>query len=285
MIVPNRFFLSFPFLPLFALIAVSWCSLHPCAAQSTDLSMGARSEAMAQSNVTMADEWSLFNNVGGISGVSEGVVFFGYRRFFDIEGFDKVAAGLVHPLKVGALGVSVVKFGDDLFSEQQLSASYGNKLGFVRLGIRASYYQMRIEDFGTANAFMVDLGAIVELVPRLSFATYISNFTVSKLNDGDGTKLPVLMKAGLSYRPTDDIRFNLDIHKDVEYDAQLKAGLEYRIIEKFFVRMGVNSDPFRACFGGGMKFGRFQIDYAATSHRFLGLAHQASVAFRYQKDE
>jgi hypothetical protein len=257
--------------------------LNPIAAQSLDLDFGARSESMGNANTTIADEWALFNNVGGISALEKGAVFFGYSRFFDIEGFDKVALGVVQPFKFGSLGLSATRFGDALYSEQMLSTAFANKIGFVRLGFRASYYQMRIDEFGTSSAFLFDLGGIVELVPSLLFGAYISNFTASTLNNIDQSKLPVIMKIGISYQPTEDIMLNLDVRKDVDFDPEIRAGLEYRIIEKVFVRTGINSKPFKAYFGGGLKFGKFGIDYAVTSHQYLGIAHQASVTFAYQE--
>lgn len=46
---------------------------------------GSRSNGMGNSNSTLADEWSIFNNVGGISGVENGVVFFGYSNFLKLK--------------------------------------------------------------------------------------------------------------------------------------------------------------------------------------------------------
>jgi hypothetical protein len=142
---------------------------------------------------------------------------------------------------------------------------------------------MRINDFGSASAVFFDLGGIVEMIPSLSFAAYISNFTSSSLNDVNKTRLPVSMKLGLSYTPTEEIMLNIDLCKDVEFNPVLKAGLEYKIVEKLFVRTGLNSTPFKVFFGGGVCFGRFVIDYAVSSSTFLGMSHQASVSFYYQK--
>jgi hypothetical protein len=252
-------------------------------AQISNYDFGARSQGIANANASVADEWAIFNNVGGISGVEKGTVFFGYDRYFDIEGFDKVAVGVIQPIKYGSLGISANRFGDDLYSEQMVSGAFGNKIGFVRLGLRANYFQMRIDEFGSSSVMFFDMGGIVELIPTISFGAYVSNFTVARLNNEDRTKLPVIMKIGLSYTPTEDIMFNIDLYKDVEFDPLLKAGLEYKIIDKVFLRTGMNTKPFKVFFGGGILLGRFAIDYAVTSHQFLGMSHQASVSFNYQK--
>lgn len=145
----------------------------PASAQMSFHEFGARSKGLGNSNSTLIDEWSIFNNVGGISGVAEGAVFFGYDIIPNLEGFDKVAAGAIQPFEIGNIGISALKFGDELYSEQALSIAYGNKIGFVRLGFKANYNQLRIDEIGSAGAVSFDLGGVVEMLPKLSFAAYI----------------------------------------------------------------------------------------------------------------
>jgi hypothetical protein len=253
--------------------------------QTFPIEMGARSGGLGNANSNMTDEWSIFNNVGGISGVENGAVFFGYKRYFEIEGFDKIAAGVIQPSKIGNFGISVCKSGDELYNEQIASAAFGNKIGFVRLGFRANYYQISVGDFGTIGSFFFDFGGIVELAPKLSFAAYISNFTLSKLDDSENTVLPVFMKTGFSYKPSKSLRINLDLFKDVDYDPNIKAGIEYIIVKKFYLRTGVNFNPYKSFFGAGIHLKRFRIDYAINTDQFLGNSHQASISFNYQNKD
>ncbi len=254
--------------------------------QPAHIEMGARSEGTGNCNTNLTDEWSIFNNVGGISGVENGAVFFGYKRYFEIEGFDQTAAGIIQPTTIGNFGISVYRFGDELYNEQVASAAFGNKIGFVRLGFRANYYQVSVGDFGTTGTFFFDFGGIVELVPKLSFGAYISNFTLSQLDDSQETMLPVFMKTGLSYKPAKSLSLNLDLYKDIDFEPVIKAGIEYVIVKKFFLRTGVNVNPYTSFFGAGIHLKRFRIDYSISTHQFLGNAHQASISFNYQhRDE
>lgn len=255
-------------------------------AQYIPFDMGARSEGLGNSNSNMTDEWSIFNNVGGISGVKNGAAFFGYKRYFEIEGIDQIAAGVIQPSIIGNFGVSVYKSGDELFNEQIASAAFGNKIGFVRLGFKASYYQLSVGDFGTVGSFFFDFGGIVELVPKLSFGACISNFTLSKLDDSEKTMLPVFMKTGFSYKPAKSLSLNLDLYKDVDFDPLIKAGIEYILVKKFYLRTGINVNPYKSFFGAGFHLKRFRIDYSISTHQFLGNSHQASISFNYQnRDE
>lgn len=245
--------------------------------------MGARSKGFGNSSTTLEDAWSIFNNVGGISGVENGTIFFGFDKYAAVEGFDKIAAGAIYPFSFGNVGVSMYRFGDESFNEQATSAAFGNKMGFVRLGIRAGYYQMSIDEFGRAGCAYFDLGGIVELFPKLSFGAYISNFTVSKLNNAERSKLPVIMKVGFAYIPIEELRWNVDLVKDVDYDAVLKTGIEYVFLEKFALRTGLNTGQLKSYFGVGLYLKRFQVDYAVSSNQLLGTSHQLSVSYHYHK--
>lgn len=249
--------------------------------QSLEFEAGGRSAGLGNTNSNLKDEWSIFNNVGGISGVENGAVFFGYNRYFGLEGFDKVAAGVIHPLQYGNIGLSFFRCGDQLFSEQVISAAFGNRIGFVNLGFRANYYQMSIEDFGTAGTLYFDLGGIVELIPKLSFGAYISNFTLSHIYTSEKTTLPVIMKVGFSYQPVNELQLNIDLHKDVDYAPVIKAGIEYLVSGKLYLRTGINTNPFRSFFGAGILLNRFKVDYAIGANQFLANSHQASVSFNY----
>lgn len=252
-------------------------------AQSFDLDFGARSKGIGNANTTLHDAWAIFNNVAGISGVDKGKVVFRYDRYFNLDGFDKVGVAVIQPIGIGSLGLSALSLRDDLYSEKIISGAFANKIGFVQLGLRANYYQMRIDEFGTSTAIFIDFGGVVELKPELSFGAYISNLTASKLNNSEQTRLPVVMKIGVSYEPTKDILLVIDLVKDVDYDPIVRIGLEYKIVKDIHLRTGINTDPFKAYFGGGVSIGRFKVDNAVTSHEFLGMSHQLGVGFKYQK--
>lgn len=252
--------------------------------QSTEFGFGARSRALGDANTTISDSWAMFNNIGGISGESRGSVVFGFNQYFDLEGFNSVAVGVVQPTRFGNIGISALRFGDDLYSEQMYSLGMGNKIGFVRLGFRANYFQVQIDEYGTTAGFLLDFGGIVELSPKWSFGATVSNFTASTLSDLDNAALPVVMKVGISFKPAKQVTLLADLVKDVEFDPEIRAGMEYWVNQKIALRTGINTQPFSGFAGFGLRLRQFEIDYALCSHQFLGFNHQLSVSFKYQKD-
>ena len=66
--------------------------------QTISTDFGGRSKGVGNSNSTLSDEWSLFNNVGGISGVEDGTCFFSYDHYASELGFDHIGAGVLQPM-------------------------------------------------------------------------------------------------------------------------------------------------------------------------------------------
>lgn len=250
-------------------------------AQNTSTIMGARSASMGNSSAMLSDEWSLFNNIGGLAKVNETITAFSFEAKPALPGSSRMAATYSTPLKLGALGVGVFKFGDNVYSEQMLTTGYSNQFGIASLGIKLNYIQYRAEGFGTKSALSVSVGGIAQITNQLSVGAYIQNLNQPKLTNGE--RVPVRLAAGLSFKPTEEIVLITEIEKDLAYDPIFKAGMEYCIHKKVFARTGFNLNPEAAFFGVGFKGWRLKFDYAIQYNNTLNFAHQASASYRIEK--
>jgi len=70
--------------------------------------------------------------------------------------------------------------------------------------------------------------------------------------------------------------------KDIDKKAIFKAGIEYRIIEKIYVRGGITSDPTLYTFGFGINFKKLKIDFASSMHQTLGYSPQISIIYTFK---
>lgn len=252
-------------------------------AQNTSTTMGARSASLGNSSAMLSDEWSLLNNIGGLAKVNETITAFSFEAKPALPGSSRMAATYSTPLKLGALGVGVFKFGDNVYSEQVLTAGYSNQFGIASLGMKLNYIQYRAEGFGTKSAISVSIGGITEITHQLSIGAYIQNLNQPKLTDGE--RVPVRLAVGLSFKPTEEILLITEIEKDLDYNPVLKAGMEYCIHKKVFGRTGFNLNPEAAFFGVGFKGWRLKFDYAIQYNTALNFAHQASASYRIEKSQ
>lgn len=245
--------------------------------------IGARTAAMGYTAATMTDSWSLFNNPAGLS-EAEGVNgIFAFENKFGVEGFNTMAAGVLAPMPVGGIGLSVFKFGDELYNEQTIALTYGNRFGLASIGARVNYLQYHIEGFGNKGIFAIDFGGVAELSQHVYFGAYIRNINQAQISEFEDERVPTLLNAGLSYRPTDKIILNLEAEKDIDMEALFRVGLEYSFLKKFVGRTGIKTRPFTNFFGLGFKATRLKVDYALARDPALGFSHQAAIVYNIKK--
>jgi len=250
-------------------------------AQSASTTMGARVAGLGNASTVLTDEWSILNNIGGLAKVKEVSTAFSFEMKPAMPGSSRMAAVFVTPIKVGTMGVGVFKFGDDLYSEQILTAGYSNQFGIASLGIKINYIQYRKEGFGTDNVLSVSAGGTAEITPQLSIGAYLQNVNQPKLINDE--RLPARLGVGIGFKPIEEVLLIAEVEKDVIYDPIIKTGIEYAIHKKIFARTGFNLNPDAAFFGLGFKGWRIKIDYAIQYNSAINFGHQASACYRIER--
>ncbi len=240
---------------------------------------GAKAEGMGNAAVTNDDAWSLYNNVGGLASVDNTAILVSYKNRFGLKELSTISAGGVIPFDFGIVGVSITHFGSNIFSQNNIGLAYGNKFGNTSLGIKVNYLNYTIEGYGSKGTFTLEVGGITEIIPQLWVGAHIYNITQSKILSQADSDIPTIFKAGISYRPIDVLLLNVEVQKELGFDSHTKIGLSYRLKQKFFVRAGIQTNPFKNSFGLGYDSGKLAVDYAFGNHPILGFSHHISVLY------
>ncbi len=251
----------------------------PVYTQSVSTLMGARQAGMGYTSSTIADEWSLFNNIGGLGKISQKSISTAYEAVPSLIGANRMAAVFNSPIKWGTIGFGIFRFGDAIYSEQMISAGIGNQFGITSLGLKINYIQYRAEGFGTHSIVSIDFGGITQLTKELSIGAYLTNLTQSSLQTQDGDRLPTQLVIGFGIKPGEKVFISTEIQKDIDHKPTWRAGLEYSIYQNVFFRTGYNYTPQSAFFGLGFKKGKLKIDYAIRFNQLAGTSHQASAIY------
>jgi hypothetical protein len=247
------------------------------------LPKGARSTGLGNAHVTLGDIWSLFNNIGGLSRAEASQVSFSYDHRLNLEELTTLAAAALLKKKKSAFGFGVSNFGSDYFSQSQFGLGFSNHLGIASLGLKINYFQTSIEGFGTGRAAVFEFGGVAELTPELFFGAHIYNPNRVKYGKNSPDHLPTVVKAGISYRPSEKVMLNVEAEKDILLEPLIKMGLEYNLMQRVWARTGLNTLAQSLFFGIGFQSIKFHIDYAMTQHPQLGYTHHFS--FNYLFDE
>jgi hypothetical protein len=265
-------------LACFAVLPAAWAQLENTA-------MGGRAKGIANASVAVRDHWAIFNNVGGLAGVKSYTGQIAYNNRFGIANFQTFALGLTAPIKVGVAGLSVSRFGDNVYSEQRIGLGYGHQIKNVSLGAKVNYVQVSIQDLGSKGTLVFEFGGVAQLSKEVMFGAHIYNFNQGVFNTalGEEEKLPVIMKAGISYRPLKVLMINAETEKSIDLPAMLKVGLEYEIVSKIYVRTGIQTQPNTNYFGIGFQPKQFHLNYALTTNNLLGVSHHLSFTYQLGK--
>ena len=273
-----------PFLIRFSAVLSLLCQFCTYSSgQNGNYQMGARSTGMGGASIAVSDAWSLFNNPAGVAEVETSNVLFGYQNRYSIASLSNLGLGFIHPTAVGHLGLSAFRFGDELFSEQKIAATFSNRIGIVALGATLNYVQFRIEGLGTRSFPTFDFGGIVSFREKLKIGAYISNINQGRVSKVEDEQLPTIMRLGFSYRPLKSLYLNAEVEKDLDFDEILKVGIEYNFYKKLFVRTGIQTQPFQSRFGIGFQPNRVSLDYAFGDNPTLGNLHEVSVGYSLKK--
>ncbi|OWP63654.1 hypothetical protein CDA63_07635 [Hymenobacter amundsenii] len=294
---------------LYLCLALGLGALPAAHAQGPGL-WGARAAALGQIGSVLADDgWAGASNaaaLGQLNRPTVGVgaenryllptlntaslvmaVPIGYRNnaapAAPVAGVTAAVAGADAP-RYGTLGFTAQRFGGQLYSEQRLGLGYGYQLGTVRVGARVEVLQTSIQALGSHRTVAASLGGQADIIPRkLTFGATLYNFNQARLAEYQDERLPTVLRAGLAWRPAEKMLLLVETEKDVEQDADFKAGLEYLPLPALALRAGLSTLTSQLTGGVGLRTGAFRIDYAAGWHETLGLSQQLSAAYVWAK--
>lgn len=269
-----------PIISLFILtLSVAFCFglFSKIEAQSV---MGAKSISMGQSGVALPEsEWSVFNNSALLSTERNTVSFYGFRYVGIAEITDMAAAATVQT-NVGTIGVGIHRYGFNLFHENRFLLAYKNSEDRFHYGATVSYIHIfQGEDYGSADAFGLDLGLAAEITESLWMGARATNVNQPAYGSSD-EDLPRELAAGFSYKPASSAQITAEIVKDINFPLSFRTGMEFEIFTSFFTRAGISTKPSTYSFGFGYGSERWAVNFALQQHNPLGMSPALDLSIR-----
>lgn len=270
--------------------------------------LGARAAGLGHITTVLEDDvWAAAGNVAALGGLARPTVGFGAANKFLLPSLNTASAAVAVPLghrqtaagsapgvpgtvaganapRYGVVGVMAQRYGGRLYSEQALGVAYGYQLGTVRIGAKIDVLQVSLEGLGSRQTVAASLGGQADIIPRkLTFGATLYNLNQARLAPYQDERVPTVLRAGLGWRASEKVVVLVETEKDVEQDADFRAGLEYRPLPVLALRGGLASLTHQTTGGVGFHSGALQLDYAAAWHQVLGLSQQVSVAYVWAK--
>ena len=245
----------------------------------------ARISAFAGISSPLLSAEGLWSNPAGIGDLGNlSILAFADNRF-GVSGLGSQAISVGIPIGDGGLGLNYGSFGFDTYRESRLGASFGMQISQgSRLGLRLNWYRLGVEDI-FRNKLSADIGGLFPLGKTLRLGFLVSNpfdFLESSQSEVD---LPAQIRIGLAYAVSKELMLMTEFDKVADRKENMRFALEYQFHQRVCARWGYSLQPGLFSFGIGVKLGSLRLDFAASSHQYLGLSPQFSALWRLNAKE
>lgn len=232
--------------------------------------------------------WGLFGNPAGMSGIQHLTIGSHVEQRFAIREMSAAQIGVASPIgETQAIGARVSWFGLGNFGEGRYAFSYSiTPIEKFRIGASLNLYQSVIPSQGSGQAVFADVGLQYDVTGNLTLGLFAINANRARLrNLGEGSPLPTLLQAGLSFNASEEVTLLADVSQEVAGPLSLRAGIQYQPSDILFIRAGVRTGPSAVSAGFGLTFDAFILDVSADYIPLLGFSPHIGLTYQFRKDD
>lgn len=240
---------------------------------------GSRAAAMGNTGVSIVDSWSVFSNQAALAFIEHSSIGLHHESRFISPDLSFSALGFVYHVKPGTFGMSVKRLGFTEFSQTKAGLAYGMKLApRFSAGVQINLHNVNASGvYGQATAFSVEAGLYYTPSKNLSVGVHVVNPSRSKIHGDE--RIPTVFNLGIAYKLGEKVILTGAAEKNLDFDPNFKAGLEYSPINNLFFRTGFSTNPSLLSFGLGYNYRGLQFDFAFAKHQYLGYTPQVSLSY------
>jgi long-subunit fatty acid transport protein len=264
----------------------------------SDYEPSARARGMGNAAIaTGIDPSIIFYNPAGLD-IAKAGVNASYAKLFGQE-FEvlKTAAFSYHLPKYGTIGIGMqaldVEYQDvSLQSEATFSLAHSFLLigdvhsqWYLGYGLTLNYLSFGESvggvDMGEESVFGLDIGALTILYDRIKVAFAVKNINNPSVGDDRTYDLSRFFTIGVAYQPYDQVITELNLKQKFSEETKVSFGVEYELIDNFWLRTGASTYPNSISFGLGLLVKGIRFDYGVKTHAVLDLTHHISLGYEF----
>lgn len=246
--------------------------------------IGARSNGLASTSLSLNDVWSVYNNPGAFGMLEKTELGAAYENRFLLKELSNQALAFgYHTEKSGNFGLYFQQYGFNLYREMNGGLTYGMKLfDNFSAGISINYHGVHLaENYGSKNTLSAGLGLLYAMNDNLKIGMRVQNVSRTRLAEFDDERLPTNFSLGFLYQISKKAFWTLEAEKDIIHPINIKSGFEIQAHEILALRCGFNTFPFQSAFGLSIQLKKFQFDLASQWHTSLGLSPSGGLKYTF----
>ncbi len=253
-------------------------------AGNENFTIGARQAGMGGCGLTIRDVWGSQHNQANLAFIDQ-YSFGAYyeNKFLLKETSLKSFAGAIPVGNAGCFGIVGNQFGYTNYNQLKVGLAYGRKIAKdFSAGLQLNYNALRLGDiYGSKKSFTAEFGINTKLIDKLTFAAHAYNVSRSLLTKTNNEFIPTTVRFGLEYKFSDAVFALVESESTINQKTNIKFGVEYNLKQKFYLRTGLNTNPFLLSFGFGYNYKSVFVDVATAYHQVLGFTPALSLHVKF----
>ncbi len=252
-------------------------------AQSPINQIGGRALGTSGACVTQQDIWAQYHNQAALAYLKGTNFGFAFQNAFFVKQLSTKSVAFALPLKSGVVGLNYYYFGYPKFNENKLGLSFAKRLGKrFAFGGQIDYFYTHIDgEYGQKGTAAGELGILAEPIDNLLIGAHVFNLWHTKLSTYENEYMPTIFKLGASYLLYERALLSIEAEKDLDLDLIFKTGLELELLNDFYFRAGIATNPTIYSFGFGYTFKSFRMDIGFSRHPVLDYSPAISVVYAF----
>lgn len=181
--------------------------------------------------------------------------------------------------KSSGIGLDIQHNGVNELSEQRIRLAYGRKLGArILLGGSLDALRLSASEYGSTTQGTFSVSMLAQVLPQVWIGARAQNPFQLKIGPD---LVPTVLRTGVCWNPSKLLLALFEVEKELERQASVKAGVEYRPGALLALRLGVrNAEVTRMSFGLGLRLkNSLQIDAASEWHPALGITPAIMISY------
>lgn len=268
------------------ILATIICFLLPNANAQRGVTYNHGTKSLSLGNVssvlTGAD--AILNNFSAIDDDITFSAIASSERRFSISGFNTAIVGFQYKLAdLGHIGAVFNTYGFEDYSENKFKIMYARKItSKMNLSVNFDYNSIRIVNFGSKSFLSFGLGVYGQFMDDLSYGVYL--FSPEKLEIAEASEVPGYIQIGITKRFNQGLSAYLEVEKPIDFDPNIKLGIDYNVFNKVNLRIGYNTAP--SAFGFGISYilnETLGLDLGSQYNTILGMTPSMTIYYRKSK--
>lgn len=247
---------------------------------------GSRSMSMGNTSVTLTDVFAFQNNPAALGYLENLSVGISYENRFLLRDLQTQSLAFALPISKGVISAGGHMYGGSSLRSYKAGVGYSLKLAEnLSAGVQINYIGLSLpEGYGSRNSLSAAIGFLADISENWNLGFSVYNLNRAKLADFEDDRFSTIGRLGSSYKFSDKFLFAVEMEKDLEHSLRLRTGVEYQVIDNFFLRGGFNTAPMEGAFGFGYDIKSISINLGSSYHQVLGWSPNFSIAYMSSKN-